>query len=412
MRSSFLCVLVMGVGVAAADDSPQFLGVNRNGVSAETGLQAAFAEDGPKELWRTPLGGSLAGLAVVDDVAFTLYQDGKQQYVVALGMKDGEKLWQTAVAANYENPMGNGPRATPTVADGVVYAFTGEGVLAALQAKSGKLLWSVDTVKTLGTAVADYGMASSPLVTAWGVVVQVGSANGCVCCFDRKTGEKVWAAGDELAGYSSPIAATLAGVDQIVAATGAEVLSVDPTSGEVLWSYPFVTEYNCNTASPVVLGDDRVLISAGENHGSVVLKVSAKGGQLSVTEAWSSLGRSSVLRAEWQTPVLLDGTLYGFDNIGSAGPITNLVAVDAKTGEQLWIEKRFGKGNLLLADGRLYITTMKGELIVGTISPEGFTETGRSIVTGMTRQAPVISSGRLLMRDEAEVVCVDVRATP
>ncbi|MCR9200577.1 MAG: PQQ-binding-like beta-propeller repeat protein [Planctomycetaceae bacterium] len=411
MRWNLMCgLLFVCVGAAVADDSPQFLGAGRNGVLHETGLVAEFGDDGPKQLWRSKLGVSMSGLAVVGDEVFTLYQDGAKQFVVALKLADGEVIWKTAIGENYKNSMGNGPRATPTVVDGVVYAFSGDGVLAALKAQSGVVLWSVNTVGTLKTQVADYGMASSPLVTEHGVVVQVGSPNGCVCCFNKATGERKWAAGDELAGYSSPIMATLAGVKQVVAVNGAEVLSLDPATGAVLWEFPFVTEYNCNTASPVVLDADRVLISAGENHGSVVLKVTGSGKSLAVSEDWSSLGRGSVLRAEWQTPVLAEGVLYGFDNIGSAGPITNLVAVDAATGKQLWMEKRFGKGNLVMADGRVYITTMKGELVVGTVTPEGYEETARAVLTGMTRQAPVISGGHLLMRDDAEVVCIDLRA--
>lgn len=411
MRWNLMCgLLFVCVGAVVADDSPQFLGAGRNGVLNESGLVAEFGDDGPKQLWRTKLGVSMSGLAVVGDDVFTMYQDGAKQFVVALQLADGKVRWQTAVGENYKNSMGNGPRATPTVVDGVVYAFSGDGVLAALKADTGVVLWSVNTVASLKTQVADYGMASSPLVTEHGVVVQVGSPNGCVCCFDAATGERKWSAGDELAGYSSPILATLAGVKQVVAVNGAEVLSLDPATGAVLWEFPFVTEYNCNTASPVVLDADRVLISAGENHGSVVLKVTGSGKSLAVSEDWSSLGRGSVLRAEWQTPVLAEGVLYGFDNIGSAGPITNLVAVDAATGKQLWMEKRFGKGNLVMADGRVYITTMKGELVVGTVSPSGYEETGRAVLTGMTRQAPVISGGHLLMRDDAEVVCVDLRA--
>lgn len=411
MRRIFVvsvCLSVCGI-CASADDSPQFLGQNRNGVSSETGLLATFPEDGPQELWRTPLGAGMSGLAVVGDAAYTLYQDGRQQFAVCLDMKTGKVVWQNAIAQNYKNSMGNGPRATPTVADGVVYVFSGEGVLAALKADAGTTLWSVDTVKSLGTQVADYGMASSPLVTDDGVIVHVGSPNGCVCCFDVSTGEKKWTAGNELAGYSSPVIGTLAGVSQIIALNGAEVLSLDPQSGTTLWKFPFVTEYNCNTASPVLLDDKRVLISAGENHGSVVLQVNREGDSLTISEVWSSFGKDSVLRAEWQTPVLADGVLYGLDNMGSAGPITNLVAIDANDGAQLWIEKRFGKGNLIMADGRAYISTMKGELVVGNISREGFEETGRTIVTGMTRQAPVIAGGRLLMRDDKDVVCLDVK---
>lgn len=395
---------------ACADDWPQFLGANRDGKSAEKGLISEFPADGPEVLWRTPLGVGLSGVAIADGMAFTMFQDDTKQYVVAVDAITGKKKWQVNVSPVYENSMGNGPRATPTVVDGTVFVYTGEGVLAAIGAADGIVKWSVNTVKTTGGKPSDYGMASSPLVLDSGVVVHVGASNGCVCCFHKETGAKIWTAGDELAGYSSPIVATLAGRQQIVALVGPEVLAIDPVDGQTLWTYAFETEYNCNTANPVVLDGSSILISAGENHGSAILKVTADGENLNVAEAWTSLGKSSVLRAEWQTPALAETVVYGLDNIGSAGPITNLVCVRVSDGKQLWMEKRFGKSNFVMADGKLFITTMRGELVIGEVSPAGYKETSKAALIGMTRQAPAIANGKLYIRDDKELVCVNVSA--
>jgi outer membrane protein assembly factor BamB len=158
------------------------------------------------------------------------------------------------------------------------------------------------------------------------------------------------------------------------------------------------------------VGDNEVLISAGENHGAVILQVAASAGGLSVKEVWSSLGKDSQLRAEWQTPVVLDGYLYGLDNSGSAGPITNLVCIRLSDRKTVWQKPRFGKSNLILADGRLWMTTMKGELVLVEASPESFRELGRSVVLETTRQAPALSGGRLYVRDDQHVICLDVRA--
>lgn len=394
-----------------ADDWPQFLGPQRNGICNETGLIAKFPDSGPDIVWRTPLGVGMSGVAIANGTVFTTYQDDQQQYTVALDAATGKKLWQVDVSPTYKNSMGNGPRATPTVDNGTVYVFTGEGILAALNAKDGKILWSANTLKLVGGKPADYGMSSSPLVTKDGVVVHVGATNGCVACFGAKTGERKWTAGKEFAGYSSPILATLAGRQQIVALVGSEVLGIDPVDGTVLWKYWFDTEYNCNTANPVVIDDSTLLISAGENHGSVILKITTSDGKFAVAEGWNSPGNDSVLRAEWQTPILGSGGLiYGLDNIGSAGPITNLVCVRATDGEQLWIQKRFGKGNLVAADGKLFMTTMQGEVVIGKAEPNGYKETARATVIGMTRQAPAIANGMLYVRDDKDVVCINVRA--
>ncbi|MEZ6124524.1 MAG: PQQ-binding-like beta-propeller repeat protein [Planctomycetaceae bacterium] len=392
-----------------AGDWAQFLGPHRNGMSSETGLVETFPKTGPKIEWRTELGVGMSGLAVSRGKLVTLFQD-ERQYAVALDAATGKELWKTPLGPAYENAMGNGPRATPTIHDGSVYVFTGEGNLAALALDSGLLKWSIDTPAELFSKPAEYGMASSPLVVGELVVVQVGSHRGTVAAFERETGKQKWAVGTCQAGYSSPILATLAGRSQIVAFAGDRVLGINPDDGAELWHFLYETDYNCNTASPVVLDDSTVLISSGENHGSAALRIAADGDKFSVMEAWTSFGKDSVLRAEWQTPILLDGHLYGMDNIGSAGTITNLVCVDAATGKQLWMEPRFGKSNLICADSKLFISTMRGELIVVKATTEGFQETGRTVVTGMTRQAPALAEGLLYMRDDREVVCVNVQA--
>ncbi len=107
-------------------------------------------------------------------------------------------------------------------------------------------------------------------------------------------------------------------------------------------------------------------------------------------------------------PALLEGALYGFDNVGSAGPISHLTCINAATGERNWQELRFGKGNLIAADGKLFLSTMKGELVVVNANPKKFEELGRKIVVGKTRQAPALAGGLIYLRDDHEIVCLDV----
>ena len=413
MRSllmNMLCLSCIMPAVLHAGDWPQFLGPDRNGISDEAGLVSNFPEEGPTVLWKASLQTGMSGLAVVDGVIYTMYQNDTDQMVVAVNADDGTKKWESRVAAAYKNDMGDGPRATPTVHDGVVYSYSGEGFLSALKSVDGEVLWNVNVVRQLLGKTADYGMASSPLIAGDLVVVQVGSRNGTVAAYNLKTGEKHWAAGHDAAGYSSPILASLAGRQQIVAFAGETVFGIDPGDGTELWAYEFETAYNCNTATPVILGPNSVLISAGENHGSAVLTISANGDDFSVDEGWTSLGVESILRAEWQTPLLVDGLLFGLDNVGSAGQVTNLVCVRASDGEQLWIEKRFGKANMTYADGKLFFSTMRGEIGIAIASGEAFEETARFVVSDRTRQAPVIFGGRLFVRDDSGIVCVDVAA--
>jgi outer membrane protein assembly factor BamB len=249
-------------------------------------------------------------------------------------------------------------------------------------------------------------MACSPLVSDGLVIVTIGSPSATVVACDLKTGETKWTAGQgEKAGYSSPSVLKIGGKDQLVVFAGASAFGVDPASGKQLWKYAYVTDYDCNIATPLAVGGN-VLISAGENHGSALLKI---GSNSTVSEVWTSIGTGSVLRNEWQTSIQSGGHLYGFDNVGSAGPVTHLTCVKAATGERVWRQLRFGKGNLIAADGKLFASTMKGEVVIVSATPDGFQELGRQTVLGRTRQAPTLADGRLYLRDDEVIVCLDVR---
>ena len=393
---------------ANGDDWTQFLGPQRNGTSAEKNLINSWPADGPKVVWRTPLGVSMSGVAVADGAAFTMFQDDASQFVVCLNAADGKERWRTPVAPVFENAMGHGPRATPTVADGHVFAFTGEGILAAVKSDNGKLQWSVDVSKSLKGKPNEYGVSCSPLVTDGLVVVHSGTNSAAVAAFKIADGELAWQAGTGNAGYSSPVLMKLGEKTQIVSLTAAGAMGIEPASGKQLWSFPYPTEYDCNTASPVQLDDQHILISAGENHGSVIVALGAGKSGTTAESVWSSLGKDSQLRAEWQTPVIYEGHLYGLDNQGSAGPITNLVCVRLKDHKTMWQKNRFGKSNLILADGKLFLTTMEGEVVIVEASPKEFRELGRATIMETTRQAPALANGHLFVRDDKDIICIDV----
>jgi len=413
LHMQFGIAVLVQLGITATTCSqennwPQFLGIHRNGISAETGLIDKWPDKGPKVIWRSKGGVGMSGLAIDRGSLITMVQIGDEQQVLALNAKTGEELWRTAVAPAYENPQGDGPRATPNIDGEAVYVYTGEGVLASLNFNTGKLAWSHDVVKEHDGKPSDYGMSCSPLVVGDQVIVCAGAPDATVVAYHKKSGEVAWKTGDGPAGYASPTLLKIGERQQIVAFVGAEVLGLEPGSGQVLWSYPYETDFACNTASPISV-DGNVFISAGENHGSTMLAIEEAAGELSAKEVWASLGPRSAMRNEWQTSILLDGFLYGLDNVGGAGPITNLVCLNSKTGEQVWIERRFGKGNLIAAEGKLFISTLNGELVVVRATPDGYQEIGRKNVVGKTRQAPALANGLLYLRDEKEIICLDVR---
>ena len=387
---------------------PQHLGPHRNGISTESGLLQAWPAGGLKEVWRVAGGVGMSGLAFSDGRLITMLQDARQQYVVAKDALTGKPQWQTAVAPSYENGMGNGPRATPTIDGDTAFVFTGEGILAALNVANGQIRWSRDLVGELKGEVAEYGMASSPLVAEKHVIVAIGAPDAAVVAVDRETGKVAWRSGNDAAGYSSPALLEAGGKRQVIAFTGNMARGLNPADGRELWQLPYQTNYNCNIATPLSI-DGNVFLSAGENHGSVLLRLQPAGMNFETHEIWSSQGAQSVLRNEWQTSILLDGYLYGFDNVGGAGPITHLTCVKAATGERVWQKPRFGKGNMIAADGKLFMSTMAGEAVIARASPQGYDELGRAKILGMTRQAPALAGGLLYLRDDSEILCLDVR---
>ncbi|MEL7266941.1 MAG: PQQ-binding-like beta-propeller repeat protein, partial [Planctomycetota bacterium] len=277
-----------------------------------------------------------------------------------------------------------------------------------MRVADGSVVWKVDVVKDHAGQVAEYGMASSPLLADGMVIVMVGAPNATVAAYDTESGKRKWNAGtNDAAGYSTPIAAAIGSQAGVVAVTGDSVLFIKRDDGMVLHRHPYVTDYKCNTACAVAVDANHFVISSGENHGSVMLAIDNTTGTLSAR--WSAIGPQAEFRSEWQTPILLGKYLYAFDNVGSAGSVTHLTCIDATTGKPVWQEKRFGKGNHIFADGKLWMTTMKGEVVIGRPSPKGFAELSRARVMGMTRQAPALSDGRLYVRDETKIICIAVK---
>ena len=396
---------------AVAADWPQFLGPNRNGISKEMGLLKSWPVGGLKAVWRVTGGAGMSGIAVSGGKLATMVQRGGKQQVLLLNAKTGKTVWDSPVATAYRNSMGQGPRATPTIDHGTIYAFTGEGILAALNMTDGKIIWQHDVVGEMGGKTADYGMASSPLIVGNLVVVTAGAPGATVVAYEKSAGKIAWKSGNDTAGYSSASLLTAGGKKQIVAFTGKSAWGLHPISGNQLWRFLYETDFDCNIATPLQWRG-KVFISAGENHGSTLLALKPDGEQFVVETAWASTGRGSVLRNEWQTSILLGNYLYGMDNVGGAGPITHLTCVSIADGKRVWQQRRFGKGNMIAADGKLFISTLDGELAIVAASSKAFHEIGREKILRSTRQAPALADGLLYLRDDQKILCIDVRARP
>ena len=406
IRALTLCLLT--VTALSAADWPQHLGPLRTGHSPEKGLITTWPADGLENAWKVPGGVGMSGIAVQDSLAVTLIQKEGQQYALALDANTGETKWEIAIGPEYNNPMGNGPRAFPALTSTQAFVFSGQGILAAISLKTGKLHWKHDTIQEHQGEVADYGMAASPLVIGNVVVITTGHKNGvAIAAYSVEDGKPQWQTNfPDSVGYSCPALLEVAGEKQLVVFTGTHLRGLS-LLGDPLWKYEYITPYDCNIVTPQLINGD-IFISSGEDHGAVRLKITKSEADYTIQEVWSSQGRTSVMRNEWQTSILSQGHLFGFDNIGGAGPITNLHCLNAKTGEALWKMPRFGKGNAIAADGKLFISMMDGNVIIANLNQDEYQELGRQKVTRGTRQAPSLSDGLLFLRDDESIYAIDI----
>jgi outer membrane protein assembly factor BamB len=337
-------------------------------------------------------------------IAVTLEQRDDREAVVCYHVPTGQQVWAYSYPARFSELMGGpGPRSTPTIRDGEVYALGATGKLVCLEARTGKEKWTADILED--NANLKWGMSGSPLVFDDIVVVnpgvQTAQAAGTLAAYDRKTGKRLWSSGRASAGYSSPMLATLAGKRQILLLDGEGLSGYDPaTRGKELWRHPWPVQENINVSQPLVLGEDRVLISSGYGIGSAVLQIKQDGDKWTVEPVW----QKRTMRCKFSSPVLHQGHLYGLDE-------GTLVCVDAKTGERKWRGERYGHGQMLLTNGQLLITSEQGELALVAATPDGYRELTRlQAISGRTWNLPALTNGLALVRNHLEMACYDLKA--
>jgi outer membrane protein assembly factor BamB len=273
-----------------------------------------------------------------------------------------------------------------------------------LNAATGELLWRHDLAAEFGEgeiheSLAYWGHCCSPLIEGRLVITETRGPLGDVAAFDKHTGELVWKALGDPAGYSSPIAVTLAGVRQVVFFTGAGLVGLAVDNGKAFWRYPWETNDYCNIATPVA-ADRYLFISSGYDRGCALLEIIRQSDGSWRAEPVYTHKR---MRCHFSSPVLYHGFLYGFDN-------EFLSCMDFRTGKIQWKQRGFAKGSLMVADGHLIILGENGNLAVADASPQGYRQSG-SFQFSHQRcwSVPVLADGKLYLRDQEQIVCYDLK---
>jgi outer membrane protein assembly factor BamB len=391
--AAVLALVALGTFTASGGDWPRWRGPDLNGISREKGWQAQWPAEGPKQLWKASVGTGFASFSVSDGRVYTMGNSTNTDWAFCLDAKTGAKVWGNS----YPSPLDpknfeGGPCATPTVVDGRVYTFSRKGDLFCLDAAKGTVVWSKHLNRELGLEIPTWGCASSVLVEGELAVVNMGSAG---VALDRKTGKVVWVSAKSMGAYATPVPLKIGSERCLAILTRQSLVAVKAASGQEVWSYPWKTDYDVNAADPIVDGD-KVFISSGYNHGGAMLVLAGP----APVKVWENKN----LRNHFNSCVLWQGYLYGPDDSG-----LRCVAFD--TGDLKWTYGGFGKGSIMVADGKLVGLSEKGELIIAEPTPVAFTPISRAqVLKGKCWTTPVLSNGHIYCRNAVgDVVCLDVR---
>jgi outer membrane protein assembly factor BamB len=396
--------------IAASDhDVLEYRGPRRDGIVYGVKLARDWTKHPPKLVWRQPVGGGYAAFVVAGPLAITIEQRRDKEAIVAYDFDTGREQWNFNYPALFSESLGGtGPRATPTIHEGRVYSLGATGVLCCVDLATGSRLWSVNMLAENGASNLDWGMAGSPLIYGNVVVVNPGTQRGtsdsrAVVAYELATGKRAWTAGGAKAGYASPMLASLAGLQQIIIFDGAGLAGFDASAPAELWRAGWKSQFDINAAQPVVVGDDRMLITSAAG-AALVRTVLADTGKWTAEMVW----KSNKMKSYYGCPVAYQGHVYGIDE-------TLLTCLDLASGRQLWKARSgdYGHGQLLLCGDLLVVLAETGELALVEATPERFHELGRiQAIDGKTWNNPTLAGLRILVRNHLEMAAYDLTAEP
>lgn len=392
------------------NDFPQFLGPNRNGKLSGPRLKTDWHAEGPTKVWRQPIGAGWSAFAAVNGFAITLEQRSEQELVTCYQIATGELVWVHAERARHETVLGGvGPRSTPTIHAGKVYALGAMGNLLCLAGSTGDVIWQDNLLQRYGVLPEDdgkavaWGRSGSPLIVDDLVVVPAGGpATGkkvSLAAFDSNTGDLVWEAGDRQVGYSSPVLATLAGKRQIVSVNENNVSGHDAKTGKILWEFDWAGHSNgdANVSNPQILSENRLLFSKHYGKGSAMVKLSqGSDAGMIPAEIWSHEG---LLKTKFTNAIVHRGFAYALsDGV--------LECVDIAKGKRRWKRGRYGQGQILLVGNVILVQAESGEVAMVDASPKKFRELSRfQAIDGQTWNNLCLYGDLLLVRNAEEAAC-------
>ena len=377
---------------------PQWRGPNRDGISKETGLLKQWPAEGPPLAWKaTGAGRGYSSFSISNGKLYTMGLRSDREFVIAFDVATGKEAWATPHGSAFRNDRGDGPRGTPTVDGDRIYALGGNGDLSALDARTGKIVWTKNVLKEFGGSNITWGISESPLVLGNKVLVNPGGPNASIVALNKADGSVIWKSQSDRAGYSSAIPVEVNGGTQVVFFTSERAVGLDAKDGRLLWEYARPSNNVANVATPIVRAN-RVFISSDYGTGGGVVEIKPDN---KAQEVWFTKD----MRNHHSSSVLIGDYLYGFSS-------AILTAIKFDTGEIAWRDRSVGKGSLVYADGHLYCFSENGVAGLVEATPTGYKEKGRFRIPQdslPTWTHPVVAGGRLYLRDQDTIYAFDVR---
>jgi outer membrane protein assembly factor BamB len=434
-----LSALTLTLVPALADDWPQWLGPQRDGVWREKGIIDQFPAGGPEVLWRVPVAHGYSSAAVsggfvyVSDYEITSGEvfnnpggraqlQGKER-VHCLDLATGATVWTHAMDRPYNLSYPGGPRATPTVSGDKVYVLGAEGDLLCLDAKSGDVVWKKDLQKEYKTESPMWGFSAHPLVVGDLLYCLVGGEGSVAVAFDKNTGEEKWRALSAAEpGYCPPTLINHAGVDQLLIWHPESLNSLNPDDGSVYWSLALKPGYGMSIMAPQKEGNRLFASGIGRIGAAMELDGSTPGAKF----LWRATPKQAVFCAN-STPQIVDGVIYGCDIDSST-----MIAARLEDGERLWqtakpifcekaIDGDTRHGTVFLTrheeSGKFFLFSEIGDLVVANLTPTGYEEIARVNLLEPTNEAfgrpvvwtaPAFAGRSVIVRNDKEIIRVNL----
>ncbi len=400
-------LLEAGAGIAdlshtTQHDFAQYLGPKRQGVLPQARLARAWEQHPPRLVWRRPVGLGWSSFAVVGEYAVTQEQRGEQECTICYRVADGSIVWSHADRVRFDRSLGGpGPRATPTIAGGRVYALGGTGVLNCLDGVTGQVVWTVNILADNGGRLIAHGVCSSPLVTGDLVIVCPTGGDVSLVAYECSSGKRIWQAGDQRASYGSPMIAELGGERQLLIHAAEGIAGHEVHTGKQVWFFPWTNNERINCAQPIPIAGSASHVFAGTGYGKGCTLFQV---ERASDESWSCkrLWQSRFMKLKYTTAVLHRGNLYGLDD-------GILECLDIRTGNKLWKDGRYEHGQILLAGDLLLVQAENGDVALVEPSPDGLRELGRiAALDGKTWNNLALAGKHLLVRNDHEAACYEL----